>query len=209
MIAELLSRRQQIKDFNPNKIPEKEVAENIIRTAFNITASKQNLYPYKVHVLGPNNKQEKLDFYDIVCRHPGGETNRNIKSAPYCLIFTIRLVTHTDSIIEMRKADGHTYPATDPKKYKQHISNVSVEIGMFAKTITALALEQGLDVAYTGCLPNPLFWEKNKELFKKLYFVDDVVIMAMQFGYKLDEYSFKKIKEKKPDIAEVINWLNF
>ena len=205
-IEQLLSKRQQTKLFHPNKIPGKEVAEKIIKTAFKLTASKQNLYPYKVHVLGPENKQEKLDLYNTICDQKGGPQNINVKEAPYCLIFTIRLVTNPDPIILARWRNGHSYESINPKKYKTQISGVSLEVGMFAKTITSLAMEQGLDVAYTGCFPN---YEHNKELWKKLTFIDDIVIFAMQFGYRLNENDFKRkeAKERKPHIDEVINWV--
>ena len=203
-IEELLLKRQQTRLFDTNKIPNKEISEGIIKTAFKLTASKQNLYPYTVHVLGPENKQEKLDFYDIVCHQSGGSNNINIKNAPYCLIFTIRLVTNPDPIIAYRMSKGHTYSICDPKQYKLQISGVSLEVGMFAKTITTLAMEQGLDVAYTGCFPN---YEHNKELWKKLSFIDDIVIFAMQFGYRFNDYNAKLIKETKPHIDEVINWV--
>ena len=203
-IEELLLKRQQTKLFHTEKIPEKEVAEKIINTAFNLTASKQNLYPYKVHVLGPENKQEKLDFYDVVSHQKGGPQNINVKHAPYCLIFTIRLVTNPDPVIAYRKSQGHSYDITDPKQYKGQMPGVSLEVGMFAKTITTLAMEQGLDVAYTGCFPD---WHNNRDIWKKLTFIDDIVIFSMQFGYRFNEYAFKRAKEKKPHINEVINWV--
>ena len=203
-IEDILSKRQQTKLFDTNKIPDKEISEKIIKTAFKLTASKQNLYPYKVHILGPNAIQEKQDLYDIISHQKGGSKNINVKEAPYCLIFTIRLITNPDSIILTRVKNGHPYAAIDPKKYRGQIPGVALEVGMFSKVLSSLALENGLDVAYTGCFPD---YEHNINLWKKLPFIDDLVIFAMQFGYKLNDHSSKREKEEKPHIDEVINWV--
>jgi hypothetical protein len=203
-IEDILSKRQQTRLFDTNKIPNKEISEGIIKTAFKLTASKQNLYPYTVHVLGPDAKKEKQDLYDIISYQKGGSKNVNVKEAPYCLIFTIRLITNPDPIILARVKNGHTYAAIDPKKYRGQIPGVALEVGMFSKVLSSLALENGLDVAYTGCFPD---YEHNINLWKKLPFIDDLVIFAMQFGYKLNDHSFKREKERKPHIDEVINWI--
>tara|TARA_B110000977_G_scaffold37448_1_gene50338 strand:+ start:1053 stop:1673 length:621 start_codon:yes stop_codon:yes gene_type:complete len=204
IIKDILDKNHQTKLFDTNKIPDKEISEKIIKTAFELTASKQNLYPYKVHVLGPNAEQEKQDLYDIISYQKGGSTNVNVKEAPYCLIFTIRLITNPDPIILARVKNGHSYAAIDPKKYRGQIPGVALEVGMFSKVLSSLALENGLNVAYTGCFPN---YEHNTNLWKKLSFIDDLVIFAMQFGYSLTKHSTKKEIEKKPHIDEVINWI--
>ena len=203
-IEDILSKRQQTKLFDTNKIPDKEISEKIIKTAFKLTASKQNLYPYTVHVLGPDAKKEKQDLYDIICHQKGGPQNINVKEAPYCLIFTLRLVTNPDPIILARWKRGHSYEAIDPQKYRGQIPGAALEVGMFCKVLSALALEKGLDTSYTGCFPD---YEHNIDLWKKLPFIDDLVIFAMQFGYKLNDNSFKREKERKPYINDVIKWI--
>ena len=179
-----------------------------IKTAFKLTPSKQNLYPYTVYVLGPKNKQEKLDFYDIVCHQKGGPQNTNILSASYCLIFSLRLVTNPDPMILKRIKLGHPYEMCDPNQYHLGGIDAALEIGMFAKIITTLCMAHGLDVAYTRCFPP---WEHNKDKWKKLDFIRDPVIFSMQFGnrYENEKAAFKpnEEKEKKPNTDEVIKWL--
>lgn len=204
MIEELLSKRQQTKGYHPLRIPDKKVAEDIISKTFKLTASKQNLMPYKVHILGPDKKELKKEFFKVVQHQKGGSYNMNIEQAPYCLIFTLRLVTNPDPMILERIKKGHSYGACDPKKYHQQISGASLEVGMFAKVLTSLVLEQGMDVSYTGCFPD---YKNNKDLYKNLSFIDDPIIFSMQFGYRFSDYAFTKKKEKKPDINEVINWV--
>lgn len=204
MIEHLLGKRQQTKGYSASKIPENKIAQDIISKAFELTASKQNLYPYKVHVLGPDQKQFKKDFFEIVRDQKGGAYNMNVEQAPYCLIFTLRLVTNPDPIILERIKKGHLYYNCDPNFYKTQLSSVSLEVGMFAKVITMLALEKNMDVSYTGCFPP---YEEKPELWKKLPFIQDSVIFSMQFGYRFSDYSFNRKKEEKPKIEEVINWI--
>ena len=66
MIEDILSKRQQTKGYHPLRIPDKKLAENLISKTFKLTASKQNLMPYKVHVLGPDKKELKKEFFKIV-----------------------------------------------------------------------------------------------------------------------------------------------
>jgi len=204
MIEELLLKRQQTREYDVNKLPNKKVVEDILAKAFKLTASKQNLYPYKVHILGPDNKDFKKVFYDIVNHQPGGLQNWNVAQAPYCLIFTKRFVANPDPEIYDRMNNGENYNVCDPKKYHKDNRSSAIEIGMFAKVLTTLVLEKNMDVSYTGCFPS---YNDNKELWKKLPFIDDTVIFSMQFGYRFSDYSFKRKKEKKPDINEVFNWV--
>jgi hypothetical protein len=204
MLEDILKKRQQTVQYNHLKLPDKKVAENIIIKSFELTASKQNLYPYTIHVLGPEQKEYKKTFFEIIKHQPGGGNNFNVQQAPYCLIFTTRLITNPDPIILDRIKRGHSYLECDPKKYNINLPGVSLEIGMFAKVLSSLALEKDMDVSYTGCLPP---YEKNKELWKKLPFIKDIVVFSMQFGYRFSDYSFKLRKEKKPKINEVINWV--
>ena len=101
-IENLLKKRKQNKNYDQQNYPSLEDVKKLIDKTFNLTASKQNLYPYKVHILGPNHQNIKRDFFDIVCLQSGGAGNTNILSAPYCLIFTTRLVKNPDAKILAR-----------------------------------------------------------------------------------------------------------
>ena len=197
-------KRQQTREYDVKKLPDKKIVEDIIEKAFKLTASKQNLYPYKVHILGPDNKDFKKVFYDIVNHQPGGLKNWNVAQAPYCLIFTKRFVANPDPEIYDRMNKGDGYNVCDPENYHKDDKSSAIEVGMFAKVLTTLVLEKNMDVSYTGCFPS---YNDNKELWKKLPFIEDDVIFSMQFGYRFSDYSFKQKKEKKPDINEVISWV--
>ena len=200
-IENLLKKRKQIQNYDKQKYPSLEDVKKIIDKTFDLTASKQNLCPYKVHIFGPNHQNIKKDFFDIVCLQSGGAGNTNILSAPYCLIFTTRLVKNPDSRISAQIKNGHAYTVCDPKSYNNLKSGTSIEVGMFSTVLTSLCLEKNIDVSYTLCFPQ---YESNKEVWKKLSFIEDPVLFSMQLGYRTGA---TRSPEKKPTISDVINWL--
>ena len=132
--------------------------------------------------------QQKI--YEHVKQVTGGSHNHNIK-APYNLIFTTRLITNPSEHVQKLINEGHDQPCTDPQKYKKEKHNVSLEIGMFAKVLTGLCMENNLGVSYQLCFHN---WvHENEE-----------VLFSMQFGYP----ATKRLENRdfKPNIDEVIKW---
>jgi len=203
-IEELLKKRKQIKFYDNNKIPEKSLIESIIKKTFELVPSKQNLMPYKIHILGPE-KDIKQEFYNIVKLQTGGAGNFNVTFAPYCLIFTTRLVTNPNKSVSESIKKGCPFAVCDPINYNKMTNGTSIEVGMFAKVLTLLCIENNIDVSYTLCFPS---WQQNKEKWKKLNFINDIVLFSMQLGYKSTIGNNKKdIYETKPNIDEVINWL--
>ena len=138
-----------------------------------------------------------------MCLQSGGAGNTNILSAPYCLIFTTRLVKNPDSKILARIKKGHVYSVCDPKSYNNMQAGISIEVGMFSKVLTSLCLEKNIDVSYTLCFPP--YDNNKKEVWKKLSFIEDPVLFSMQLGYRTGLINYNK--EKKPNIDEVINWV--
>ena len=201
-ISEIYKKRKQTRQYDQENYPDIDIVKNILTETFKITASKQNLYPYKVHVLGPNHKNIKKDLYETVSCSSGGRNNINVLQAPYCLIFTTRWVNNPDPIIYERIKRGHTYTVCDPKLYNNTKSAACIEVGMFSKILTGLCLEKNINVSYTLCFPD---YEKNKDLWKKLSFIKDPVLFSMQLGYRTGLVDNNK--EKKPLIDDVISWI--
>tara|TARA_B100000900_G_scaffold354841_1_gene323772 strand:- start:417 stop:992 length:576 start_codon:yes stop_codon:yes gene_type:complete len=189
IMEKLFETRYQVYQYT-DKIPDKTLAENLIEKTFKLTASKQNIMPYKVHVLGPDCKEEKKKIYDHVQKVTGGGHNLNIH-APYNLIFTTRLVTNPSSHVQQLIDEGHDQPCTDPQKYKKDKHNISLEIGMFAKILTGLCLENELGVSYQLC-------------FKDWQYENEEVLFSMQFGYPLTTRLEKG--DYKPHIDDVIKF---
>lgn len=191
MIEEIYKKRFQVYVYDKEKIPEESLAKRLIDKTFDLVASKQNLMPYRVNVLGPNCEAEKQKIYEHITKILGGSHNRNIL-APYNLIFTIRLVDNPNKHVANLIKKGHLHNCSDPKKYKKEKHNVSLEIGMFAKILTGLCLENNLGVSYQLCFKD---WEYN----------DEEVLFSMQFGYpaigRIEKNDFK------PKQEDIIKWI--
>ena len=207
-VEELFKKRHQVKMYSQTLIPEKPLVEEVIDKAFQLTASKQNLMPYKVHILGPEHKDLKEKFFEISKRNKGGGQNYNIR-APYLLLFTNRLITNPSPSVFRKMKLGHGYPMCDPIKYrtsKSNRENVALEIGMFAKVLTALCMEKDFQVSYLLCFST---WKEDDPLWKEFDFIKDPVVFSMQIGYKSKNMTVDEFKkyEQKPNKDEVINWI--
>ena len=189
-IETLYKKRYQVYNYT-DKIPDENMVKNIINKTYELTASKQGLVPYRIHILGPNCKEEKEKIYNNVAKTDGGIHNHNIK-APYNLIFTLRLVDNPNQHVKDMINKGRVYVCTEPKLYKTEKNNVCLEIGMFAKVLTGLCMENNLGVSYQTCFINWIY--ENEE-----------VMFSMQFGYP----ETKRIEkgDYKPNINEIIKWI--
>ena len=167
--------------------------------------SKQNLLPYKVKVLGPEQKKLKRKFEDIIVANTpggGGDKNYNVSSAPYDLLFTTRLVEPSEHI-QKRIDKGHPYKLCDIHQYKWQKIEYSIEIGMFASVLTGLCMENNIDVAYLLCFPN------EQEHYNKFPLDGENLIFSMQLGFRdvgvgLD---YNKDFSKKPNATKIIEWI--
>lgn len=75
-IEELFSKRRQIRSaWDPHKMPSKELIYDLLKRTQKITASKQNLFPYKIHAFGPNDEKEKRIVEKICCLYTEGSVN--------------------------------------------------------------------------------------------------------------------------------------
>jgi hypothetical protein len=189
MMEKLFETRYQVYRYK-DKIPDSTLAKDLLSKTYSLVASKQNIIPYSVHVLGPNCREEKEKIYLHVQKVTGGGHNHNIK-APYNLIFTPRLITKPSKHVQQLIDEGHDQPCTDPQKYKKDKHNISLEIGMFAKVLTGLCLENNLGVSYQLC-------------FKDWKYENEEVLFSMQFGYPLTPRVEKE--DYKPHIDDVIKF---
>lgn len=214
-IEDIYKNRKQCRFFSTKIIPEKSLIIKILEKTFELVASKQNLMPYKIHVIGPDHSETKKKFWDIVRQRPGGDKNDNISNAPYQLIFTQRLLKSTD-YIKRKLSLGEPIGFTNKDKWKNrsYMRAAALEIGMFAKILTGLCIENNIQVAYNLCFPD--IKDKDKtgveyyEYYKEFNFLEDVdPVFSMLLGYKEptvpDEY--RKERATKPKIDTVIKWI--
>jgi hypothetical protein len=58
-IESLFAKRRQIRAaWDQERIPSKELIHNLLTRTLNIAPSKQNLFPFKIHVIEPGNVEE-------------------------------------------------------------------------------------------------------------------------------------------------------
>ena len=121
-IEEILDSRRQIKVFDDIKIPDKSLIKNLLDKTHKLVPSKQNLLPYKVHVLGPECKKEKQILYDLSKLNDPEDTHNTCSLAPYVLIFTNRLAK-PNTAVQRRIDRGGDFSKETRETYKTRRKN--------------------------------------------------------------------------------------
>ena len=76
MIEEVFSKRRQIRAaWDQKKIPSKEIIHDLLDRTLNISPSKQNLFPFKIHAYGPNDNEQKAIIGSICSLWETGSVN--------------------------------------------------------------------------------------------------------------------------------------
>ena len=112
---ELLSKRNHIHKYEKDKIPPKELIDDLLYKTWKTTPSKNNFMPYHVNVLGPEHVDEKASITkkcmankkeineDKIPKHYSKDHGDkweedgsnpsfiHINTAPYVLVFTQRI----------------------------------------------------------------------------------------------------------------------
>lgn len=218
-IEDLFETRRQVKSFNHKDIPDRATIESLLKKTWKAVPSKQNLMPYKVHVMGPDRKKEKKILFnqstiveELIQKENGTPEKLKYPSnrcthilAPYVLIFTPRLSKGNPAVLKRIK-DGHTYTVCDPIEYKDDAVAQSIEIGLFAQTLATFALEKGIDISYNI---NFAHWPQWKYLWEELPFVDETPYLLMSLGYRRYKNIHRPLieGEYKEDTNEIINWI--
>ena len=206
MFYDTFKQRKQIRFYDTENVPDFSIVQNALRQTYEITASKQNLIPYKIYVI--NNKQMINEgLYELSKGRTGTvQSNKNLLTAPYQFIYTARLVDDASEIVQGYVSKGELQAAMNPSKYRNtgQAKNTCIEIGMHSTILSTLLIEQGLGVAYTLCFDNWLK-DKNSWIENGIDFIDDDVYFIMSAGYPSDEYVDSGIK--KPPFENVMRYV--
>ena len=212
MIEEIYQTKKQIRVYDEDHIPDANLINSIIEKAYNLVPSKQNLVPYKIHVLGPECKEEKKYLYDLTT-HTGAKVKHNrAVFAPYVLIFTNRIVNDTNEAVLERFEKGHPLQGVcDPNKFmdKGPLIQTSIEIGMYSSILAGLCLENKLGISFLKCFKSWFGVNSDRGDWIKLPFVRCSPLLIMCIGYKHEQrdWNLDHEKEYKPDINNIINHL--
>jgi hypothetical protein len=211
-IYELFKKRRQIRwAWDQERIPSKELIHSLIETTFDVAPSKQNLFPFKIHIIGPNNNKDIHTVGKICALFKNGSVNQwqmeeaphpNHK-APWVLIF------------ELRKCEPNNFVVRHGEKYKDgekrftqlderfrgptNTKLACVEVGMFLKVLASQCLENDLQISYIRSFPEwnwIRFSDDRKDEYRKdtnkgsgidwsaLPYIKEMPIMVAQIGYK-------------------------
>ena len=206
MIDDILKNRRHVIEFE-DEIPDKELVNSLLQRTWKVTPSKNNFMAYTVHVF--TSKSTKNLIYNM-CNTNEEKLNANnttegqykcILTAPYVLLFTQRLEDKPNKQQQKLIDKGVFYEAVDPNELNNMYDTCCIEVGMFAKTLTGLCLENNLDVSYTKC-----FSQNYKNWIETLPFVNRNPIMIMSIG-KGKIYREIKEDDLRPDFERIINWV--
>ena len=116
MVEDVYKKRRQIRYFS-DKVPPKELVDDLLHKTYELVPSKQNLMPYKIHVIGPDQKVEKEKLYYLSTK-AGSNTMTNYQvDAPYNLIFTMRLAFPNGHVIGLSKLNRIAFGLIGIEKY--------------------------------------------------------------------------------------------
>ncbi len=226
-IVNTLKKRRHVAHYNMEDIPSKDTINYILWKAWKSTPSKNNFMPYKVNVLGPDKEVEKRKIYDKVVENHlyydelGLATDnkhitdyqfhvnpnyKHIQHNPYLLIFNSRVCDEPNEYYKMQVEEhGHFAEQCNKDFIIPIAESTSVEVGLFAQTVTTLCLEENIDVSYTACFPKDM--TKWKDI-PYVQFGDGKarVLLLMSIG-KGKVYRKRHNKDRKPDFHKVVNWI--
>ena len=76
-IEKLFSKRRQIRAaWDQNNLPSKETIKDLLKRTLKIAPSKQNMFPFKIHVYGPDNLEKKQIVGQICSLYKTGSVNQ-------------------------------------------------------------------------------------------------------------------------------------
>ena len=239
-IYDTLEKRHHVVKYKPEIISDKLVAE-LLKQAWKISPSKNNFMPYKVSVLGPYKQEQKNIIYDKVVENHKYYDNRgmtydtknnpkmkedykftinpnykHVRHNSHLIIFSSRVCDKPNEYYQkMVKEKGHFAEQCEIDEVMKIAESTSFEVGLFASNLTALCIENNIDVSYTACFPKnegkwkdtPYLWyDKENQLAK--------VHVIMSIGYA-EQYRQHWLKEKevpdgmdiKPEVNEIVEWI--
>lgn len=210
-VYDIYSKRRQTKRYLRDPVSA-ELIDELIRKTLKIVPSKQNLIPYTIHVLGPEDVESRDAFWALSQNNYVPErthTHQVTIHAPYLLIFTSRLA-EPNEFIKGKIPLGRSFGACDPERYDGFSQQIeqAIEVGMFSTILTGLCIEKGLGVSYFRVFPD---WgaenkEDRVELWKDLPFITDPPLFSMQIGYPHELNIFYE-GETRPEVEKVVNWV--
>ena len=207
MIDDILKNRKHVLEFT-DEVPSKELIDSLLQRTWKVTPSKNNFMAYTIHVVTDKDKRKAI--YNMCISNEKQLNDDNtllnenllcILTAPYVLIFVNRFEDKPNQRQQELIKQGVYYEAVDPDKFETLFSTNSIEVGMFAKTLTGLCLENNLDISYTKC-----FSIDKRDWKETVPYVNTAPLLIMSIG-KGKTYREVKSNDLRPNFERIINWV--
>ncbi len=192
-------KRQQVRFFDRENYPSEKIIYSILEKTYQIVPSKQNLVPYKVHVLGPSMEEHKRELYLLSSKQQLGDklnynelAKRNSGNtqllAPYVLLFEKRLPEPND-FVKKEMLLGHKFNECLPEQQRNQRIATAIEVGMFTAMLSGFCMEEDISLSYIGCLPgNPETYKNNPSV--NFDFIEQHIFLGIGIGYQ--DYSIEE-----------------
>ena len=230
-LKQIMAFRTNTPDFN-DKVPEKELIQEILKSAHELVPVKNDLYDYRIEVWGPEHSKEKRElmlssyvgenykFYRQFMNR-SEDTYKELEEmefeddlmdrtrfnhqleAPYLLVYYKEFnVAPTPS--QVYKAD----PKFKYLNYNNKSPQWLISASMHAFGTTLLCAEKGLHAAFCRCYPRKPKGDNGPILHP----LDDTnkyyMALMLSIGYRhqtdLTRYRFST----KPKIEEIVTWMD-
>tara|TARA_B100000035_G_scaffold78023_1_gene65154 strand:+ start:210 stop:950 length:741 start_codon:yes stop_codon:yes gene_type:complete len=244
-IFDTMEKRHHVYEYHKKNIPD-EVVKELLWKAWKISPSKHNFMPYKVSVIGPNRQREKSKMWKkCQYNHKRAEAvgaklpRENLDVNPYAdnpeeytfntnpaynhvkhnshlLIFSARICKLNGYLKHVVAKEGHYAEQCEKSEVTNLRVSSSFEASLFAANLTALCIEQGIDVSYNLCFPGrkeewknmPYLWYDKEKKYARVF-----ANMSLGYGKYYRHQWLKKVKpnighlDLKPEVDEVIEWV--
>jgi len=219
MIYEVLKKHKHVMEYDKESdIIKKSDIVDLLKQTWNITPSKNNLMPWQVFVIGPDNQNYKNIVYDICSKNEDRANSKNenidkdkiigrnpayanIKSCQYLLLLTQRLSGPLNDYQQQQWNNGVFYDTYTEEGLANSGNIIHLECGIFGANFRALAIEKEIDTSYTLCFSGDLnYW-------KELPFIDRRVNLIMTIGYGKKYRKDIIFNDPKPNFETIVKWV--
>lgn len=216
-----LENYRYVRDYRKEFSLSTEDFESLLYKAWEVTPSKNNFMPYNVYVIGPDRQDLKDLVYKkcvgnegVVDDVPNVEEVRyseikprywNIVSCSYLIIFTLRIETEPNSFQQDAINRGVTFEAMNQKNTTAAAHNAKIEVGMFSTALSALCLQNGLDISHILNFPSNV--EKWSEESFKFIERQPLMIMTVGKGLSYRRDIVPETLDLKPDYKRIVKVL--
>lgn len=216
MIDKILKNRRYVLEYDQTASISPHLINELLYKTWKVTPSKNNFMPYKIHIVGPGDREYKHLTYKNCLSNEGladGIDNpveeryqhqlpdyANILSCSYLFIFTLRLEDKPNPVQKKAIRMGHNYEPADESLLDGCLSTASIEVGLFADCFSALCIKKGIDVSFTGC------FHRDIDKWDDIPFVTRTPILIMTAGKSM---KYKKVDKNnlRPDYSRIVNFV--